>query len=358
MERFSMENISVDLGYGFVKAVSSNGNRVIFPSVVGNEGSSLGLASAFGKRKDNVSNMHIKFDNKSYFVGELAEKESQSTTRVFERERFNNMYTTILLNTAIQLVSESDIVNVTTGLPLDFYQSQAKDFRESILAIQPITEWVADPLAGGERRINIENGFVFPQGASAVFSALINHEGKFVYPQFMNEGSLIALIDIGFRTTDFVVVEIQNNGSFVPIAKLSGTVDEGVINLHKRLHSTYKDRTGGSDLNDRFIKQALNNGHLFYRGEKVDFNDIILSAKESIIANIADRLKGVWANESDLFSAIFLAGGGSELFESTIQPHFDNRLELIRESQFANAIGYLRLGKAMLNAKSLHEKLG
>ena len=50
--------------------------------------------------------------------------------------------------------------------------------------------------------------------------------------------------------------------------------------------------------------------------------------------------------ETDLFDAIFLAGGGGELFYTSIQSHFDNRLELIKESQFANVIGYLRLGKS------------
>lgn len=353
-----MEIVSVDLGYGFVKAISSKGKRVIFPSVVGDEGNNLDLSSAFGKRSNDVKNMHISFDNERYFVGDLAEKESRSTTRVFEKERFNNVYTTVLLNTAIQLVSESDIVNVTTGLPLDFYQSQAKDFRESILGIQPITEWISGPLAEQEKRINIENALVFPQGASAVFSALINHEGEFVYPQYMSEGSLIALIDIGFRTTDFVVVEIQENGSFVPIAKLSGTVDEGVNNLYTNIHQAFKSKTGGSDLNERYIKQILKNGHLFYRGRRIGFNDVIESSKESIIANISDRLKNTWTNEYDLFSAIFVAGGGGNLFLDDIQPHFDNRLELIRESQFANAIGYLRLGRTLLNVKNLEDKMG
>ncbi len=353
-----MENVSVDLGYGFVKAVSSNGKRVIFPSVVGEEGNSLDLSSAFGKRADDVNNMHIKFNERDFFVGKLAEMESRSTTRIFERERFNNIYTMILLNAAVHLVSESDIVSVTTGLPLDFYQAQAKEFRESVIGIQPVIQWMSGPLAGKEKRVNIENAFVFPQGASAVFSALINHEGKFVYPDLMHEGSLIALIDIGFRTTDFVVVEIQENGSFIPIAKHSGTVDEGVINLHTSLQQVYKTNTGGSDLNDRFIKQILQNGYLLYRGKKMDFTEIIKESKESIVANIVDRLNSVWSNESDLFSAIFLAGGGGTLFQSIIQPHFDSRLSLINESQFANAIGYLRLGKAMMNAKSLKEKMG
>lgn len=352
-----MENVSIDLGYGFVKAISSNGKRVIFPSVVGNEGSNLDLSGAFGNRPNDIENIHIRYDNESYFIGSLAEKESSATTRVFEQERFKNVYTNILLNTAIQLVSDSDIVSVTTGLPLDFYQAQAKDFRNSILGIQPITGWISGSLVGKEKRTNIEQAFVFPQGASAVFSALINHEGKYIYPQLMYKGSLIALIDIGFRTTDFVVVEIQENGSFVPFAKLSGTVDEGVINLYKSLRQAYKEKTGGSDLNERYINQILENGFLMYRGKQIDFTDIIKTSKQSIIAKIGDRLKSVWSNEMDLFSAIFLAGGGGSLFQPIIQPHFDNRLELITESQFANAIGYLRLGKAMTGQQQ-NKKLG
>ena len=71
-------------------------------------------------------------------------------------------------------------------------------------------------LVDGAKQVNIERALVFSEGASAIFSALINHDGKYTYPQFMSRGSLIGLIDIGFRTTDFVVVEIQQNGSFIP----------------------------------------------------------------------------------------------------------------------------------------------
>ena len=101
--------------------------------------------------------------------------------------------------------------------------------------------------------MNLERALVFPQGASAIFSALINHEGKYTYPQFMNNGSLVGLIDIGFRTTDFVVVEIQENGSFIPKAKLSGTVDDGVNNLYRDIRQAYKTQTGGADFSEHYL---------------------------------------------------------------------------------------------------------
>ncbi|WP_067729906.1 ParM/StbA family protein [Oceanobacillus damuensis] len=350
-----MENVAVDLGYGYVKAIASSGKRVVFPSLVG-KGYARSLTSVLGDIPRDMKNIHLTIQEDDYFVGELA-TESRSVSRIFERERFSHVYTKILLNTAIQLVSDSEIIHLSTGLPLDFYQSQAKEFRQSVQGMQPVVHWLTGPFEKKERRINIRQALVFPQGASAIFSALINHEGRYTYPHLMKESSLIALIDIGFRTTDFVVVEIQENGSFIPMAKLSGTVDEGVINLHRDIRQAYKVQTGGADLNEFFISRILTNENLRYKGKSLDFSGVIYKSKQSIAANIADRLKAVWAEESDLFDGLFLAGGGGELFEPFIQPHFDNRMERINECQFANAIGYLRLRKAIFDQQQ-KKKLG
>lgn len=345
------EHVAVDLGYGFVKAISStSGKRIVFPSLVG-RGHDLGVAGMFGERKDDVNNIHVQYDKNDYFVGELAEKESRTVSRIFEQERFGHLYTKILLNTAIQLVTEGkfDQINLSTGLPLDFYKAQRKEFQESVLGLQPMMKWKSGNLRGEELRININNAFVFPQGASAIFSALINHHGRFTYPHLMDMGNLIALIDIGFRTTDYIVVEMQEDSSFVPKVKLSGTIDDGVINLHQQIKEYYKEVTGGADLNESHMSRILRNGYVTYKGKRIDFHEMIESSRNSIATNISDRLKAVWVEEADLFDAIFLAGGGGKLFEDVIQPHFDNRLELIKESQFANTIGYLRLGKKMFD---------
>ncbi|WP_050179637.1 hypothetical protein [Domibacillus robiginosus] len=88
-----------------------------------------------------------------------------------------------------------------------------------------------------------------------------------------------------------------------------------------------------------------------YKGKYIDFSGVIGKSKKLIAANITDQLKSIWAEESDLYEGIFLAGGGGELFAPNIQPLLDNRLISVKESQFANAIGYLRLGKAIFGQK-------
>lgn len=350
-----MEKVAVDLGYGFVKAISSSGKRALFPSLVG-KGYDRGITDLFGQMNSDLSNIQVIYQEENYFVGELA-KESRSASRIFERERFSHVYTHVLLNVAIQAVTDKTVsdIQLATGLPLDFYHAQAKEFQQSITGFQPEIEWKTGPLTDVNRKINIEQALVFPQGASAIFSALINHEGNFAYPHLMKEGSIIALIDIGFRTTDFVVVEMQPGGSFSPIARLSGTADEGVVNLHRDIRQAYKLETGGADLNEFFISRILRDEQLSYKGNRIDFRDVVEKSKKSIAANITDRLKGVWAEESDLYEGIFLAGGGGSLFEPYLQPSFDHRLMTINESQFANAIGYLRLGKAMFNQKPIQK---
>lgn len=141
-----MENVAVDLGYGFVKAVSSSGKRVVFPAIVG-KGAEHNINNVFGNVLNDERNMHVVYNREHYFLGELAYK-SKGPSRIFQQERYNHEYTKILLNAAIQLVTNNNggSVNVVTGLPLDYYQAQAKAFQQSILGIQRSLEWKSGPL--------------------------------------------------------------------------------------------------------------------------------------------------------------------------------------------------------------------
>ncbi|MDA6131482.1 hypothetical protein OSK38_29450, partial [Escherichia coli] len=79
----------------------------------------------------------------------------------------------------------------------------------------------------------------------------------------------ISLIDIGYRTTDFVVVEIQVNKGFMPKTKLSGTIDDGVINLTRDIRQAFKVQTGGADLNEFHLNRVMQDGRLTYKGKKL-----------------------------------------------------------------------------------------
>ena len=64
-EATDLENVAVDLGYGFVKAISSSGKRVIFPSLVG-QGYDRGITNILGDTPNDMSNMHSELNHAHY----------------------------------------------------------------------------------------------------------------------------------------------------------------------------------------------------------------------------------------------------------------------------------------------------
>ena len=350
-----MEYVSVDIGYGFVKAISSNGKRVIFPAVVGSgrEGMNFSLGNEAATNEQKLDELHIQMNGKHYYVGEMAQRNATDYSRVFERVRFNHEYTMILLQTAIHLVTSPKETEITlfTGLPLDYYKSQVKDFEAKLREPLPAFNWVSGGATESLAK-TIQAVKVFPQALSAIWATLINAEGRVVHPELMQEGNQIAVIDIGFRTTDVCVVEMKKGGGFRPLLALCDTIDIGVVNLQDMIKTAYKDKTGGSNLSESKIERILSTKQMKYKGKDVDFTAEVEKAHQSVVSAIEDRISTLWKEEADTFDATFLLGGGG----STFQSFFTNAYDTILDSQFANAIGYYRLGKMLIGERLGQEK--
>ncbi|GAE93042.1 hypothetical protein JCM21714_2074 [Gracilibacillus boraciitolerans JCM 21714] len=346
-----LEYVAVDVGYGFVKVISSNGKKVLFPSVVGS-GRERMLANFLDEKEQeetDLSEIHIKLNGKHYFIGEMALKNSTDGSRVFERERYNHEYSQILMHAAIQLVVEKGTEEVVlfTGLPLSYMESQKDKFKQKLLQETINIEWITGKTKG-QKQIVIKEAYIFPQGFSALWATLLNHEGKTTNKDLFAEGNQIAVIDIGFRTTDLCVIEMQDNASFKALAPFSDTLDQGVVNLYENIKVAYRNQTGGQDLSENKIKRILSQKNISYKGKKIDLTEEVREAHESVANAINDRINKLWKDESDTFDHIYVVGGGGSLFMDYLQSNFDNRLESIVASQFANAIGYYRIGKIMI----------
>lgn len=353
------EFVSVDIGYGYVKAVSLTGKRVVFPSMVGVGAKANEYGAVFGAKNDDIDNICVEYNGISYYIGQSAIDETDAKPNL-ETDR-KNLTTMLLINIAVQLVTEGSDkpVLLTTGLPLSFYEQDNKAFRKYIEDQNnqlPVT-WLSGTHKGKEIHTKIEKALIFPQGASAVFTALNNHEGKANYPDMMEKGALIALIDIGFRTTDYMVVELLNEkGTPNPLGKYSGTIsDLGISNLHAALENEFIRRTNAKSLPENIKQQLLENGKIVYKGKVIDLTQTIEAVKEDISKRIFNGIFEKWRDNMDYFYGIFFAGGGSILLEDSLKAKFEDReVYRILEAQYANAIGYSRLGKVMF--KMMFEK--
>jgi plasmid segregation actin-type ATPase ParM len=195
-------NIGLDLGYGYVKGVNDKGKKILFPSIV-----SIGfdriLSGIFNTNENIVDNMYVKIADdggeKSYYIGELAKREGFSDSFMLDTEKYNQSEAKALLATATALLmtDEDKIINIVTGLPLKQYQTYRKQFEKEIKQYKAI---VSFPEYNLTRIVKFDKVIIFPQAAGAVYHALMNNLDK-----YMIKDSYIVLIDVGFKTTDYVV---------------------------------------------------------------------------------------------------------------------------------------------------------
>lgn len=329
-------NIGLDLGYGYVKGVNDKGKRILFPSIV-----SIGfdrlLSGIFNSNENIVDNMYVKIADdggeKSYYIGELAKREGFSDAFTLNIDKHNQEETKALLAaaTALLMSEDNNIINIATGLPLEQYQTYKKQFQEEIEGYKAI---VSFPEYNLTRIVKFDKVIIFPQAAGAVYHALMDNINK-----YMIKNSYIVLVDIGFKTTDYVTFLIDNRLRFLP--DFSGTIDTGISKIFTALGKLYTQKTG-ANANTESLMEILKDNSIYFRGQYISFEKELHILKNELARlvkkGILDKLK----DEYEKISTMFIAGGGGK----DLYPFFKDahaNVELVKDAQFANAFGFLKV---------------
>jgi plasmid segregation protein ParM len=322
-----MFKIGLDLGYGYTKGINETGRTVLFPSLVGNA-YQRNLTGLFGQNLNNlIENMHVvlrngKEEQEEYFIGDLARREGRNVSYAFDENKISHPNTKAVLASASALLfpPNDEPVHIVSGLPLEQYIHQKDEFKGyDILKV-----------------VKFDKVTVFPQAAGAVYYAIMDDLQKYLI-----KGSYIGLIDIGYRTTDYIVFVVD--GKLSLREDLSGTLDIGMSQLSNTADKLFTQKTG-SKLDISELTQLVSEGNIFYRGKILDFKKELNEAKIEVSRVIQDRIKAVWGNKLDFFNTIFLAGGGAVSLFDSLKNIYENTL-LVKNSQFANAKGFLKVAE-------------
>jgi len=316
--------VSVDVGYGFTKAVSERG-VISFPSVISPAVNFA--ADEFGKMFDYKVKIRNCSLNVEKFVGEAAEQ-SQGAARFSTREKPAELHD-ILLLTAVYLCTEGEKLSLAVGLPLAYYKAQKEDLKSRL---KVLATWVSVN-NGPERHIRFEDVSVFPQGVGAV-AALDDLPDK----------GLVGLIDIGTYTTDYFLLNIRNRLPY-PVPEACSSIEGGVQLIMNALAQEYHRQTG-SPLPGRMQQTVLEKTR---QGETVTFwNRQInltkaykLAIKDAVEA-ISSQVQSAFGDRLSMLDRTYLIGGGSILMFEELKERYPN-VEMLPDPVFANARGYLKL---------------
>lgn len=333
-----MFKIGLDLGYGYVKGVNEAGKVAVFPSLVGNA-YERPLKSLFEYNQEKVmDNMHLVLMNGEkleFFIGELARRESRNVSYAFDQNKINHPNTRALLAAAsILLFPAEDLpVHLVTGLPLEEYIHKKDEFKEMLKGYKVLACFKGDERV---KVVKFDKITIFPQAAGAVYYAIWGD-----LQNYLIKGSYLGLIDIGFKTTDFIVFLVDNR--LVLREDLSGTIDVGISSLYNMADKLFTQKTGGKLDVPELIRLICDN-RIFFRGRELDFSKELKAKKAEIAQVIKDRLKAVWGNKLDFFNTVFLAGGGAKDLQEFLMDVYENTV-VVKDPQLANAKGFLKVAE-------------
>lgn len=324
--------VSLDAGYGYVKAIAIGRDPVIFPSVIG-EGRDLRFQA--DKIREDYPGDQVMVDDRLYFVGRLAQSQLPANLQLRLRGRMATFsdqgknFRRILLIAALAKLFSGLRASVpveiilSTGLPVD-HMSSAADLRELYTGSFRVETDDTDFIAV------ISRVYVMPQPTGTMYSLMIQADGQ-LNPCYVARRT--AIIDVGTFTTD---ITVDDDGEY--ISGLSGSIASGTSTAQEMIATWYEDRyVDRPDL--RTIEQILQTGCSRIHGIEVDFSEWQRRAVQPLRDAVVNFITERWGAATTI-DAIYLAGGGALLIADSISRVYPN-VTLLEDAQMTNARGYL-----------------
>lgn len=295
-----MQNLGVDIGRGYVKVCTiRNGkpSEVLFKSIVG-DGRTDNID--FDKYTDPIC---IKLEGKTYFVGEMSEKESYSPIRNNSDSKTSKTVE-ILLCAALMKMAVDDEVSIVLGVPNRSYNKRI--LREVIDKYQGKKYEIVDAINNSTKYVTIKNITIFRE-ADAAFIGLKN---KGIVD---DSKSPVGLVNIGFTTSEFAYFD--KGGRFID--SLSNTLEYG-----------NKDALG-------IVKDQLKHKNITKETFQIDSSDDYDDMKEVAYDIMSEKMNqyitDIWKNIDEM--DIRVTGGTSKMLQ------LDRRYKVIDNPQMATCEG-------------------
>ena len=333
-----MEIIGIDVGFGFTKA--SNGRSpLIFKSILG-EPTDIPFSTGLGDA-DPTANLHVTVDDHTWFVGDLAVRQSVSREFTLDQDRLVKEFVPALALAAAGRHAEEGItLNVVSGLPVGFLK---KDYEKLISAITGShkvvyhTPGVRDEV----KEFTIHAVQVMPQPLGAVFDLLMDEHGRLANRELPTQK--IGVVDIGFRTTDFSVFDRLQY-----VDRASSTVELGMARCFSAIAETLK-RESGVTVELYRLYDAMRSGFIRIKGHEYNITHLRDRIFERAASEIAGELNRLWGEDWDM-DAVIISGGGGAVLSDFIAPKLDFPLLAangMEDPRFQNVNGYLKFGRSL-----------
>ncbi len=332
-----MEIIAIDIGFGFTKATDGR-NVLVLKSILGDATDLQFKGRILGEGTPD-ENLQIEVDGRSYFIGEMAERQSNVRSFTLDQAQFFSSFAKQLaLAAAARMAGTYMPIGLVTGLPIGYY----REYKDELVKLLQGDHRVLISTGNGKREekvIKINSVKVIPQPFGSLFNLILNDVGELGDKRFVREK--VGIIDVGFKTSDFTVSDRMRYSE-----RGSRTTDTGIARAFGVIAGKLREK---SDVNVELYRlyDAIDRGTIKIRGKEYDLKGLteqVFSQLASAIANEVDRL---WTDDWDI-ETVVLTGGGGAVLAKYLQPMLNGHVVTVdsnKDARLCNVQGYWKFGK-------------
>ena len=226
-------------------------------------------------------------------------------------------------------------VHAVSGLPVStFYRKSGQHRQEAITrkrnSLKQSVRPLSDDLSAG-----IAFHEVIPEALAAWYDYVIVEQGDGVTLDADRASVPVAIVDIGGRTTDYVVVKDQGI-----MHASSGSLQCGMLNVKQCVADGIQERFDLETLSEQLVSQAVEKKVVRLQGKDHDVTALVDAAKREVVERIHAETRRQLGLGMELDRILFVGGGTIALAEhiSNWFPH----QAVAEQPAFANARGMLK----------------
>lgn len=337
----------IDNGNGRIKGKASNGMSTKVLSIVGsgfNRKLKMGNSESEGINEDLLHVGISELDEptpkpKEIFVGKLARSESIDGQRVFNINSKMDKRSLYAIATVSALLNPHNhpINSLTLGLPLGLFNEQREEFKDFVEQANLKIEFRSGGINKTPTIFRPRKVQVVPQAIAGLYGYLYDHQGNRKQPDLVG---LIAGVDIGWVTTDFIVIEIGLDSSISVRGDMSDTIEVGLSSVIDITRSYLENEYGSVNANEFENQLTKNPERIIYQGKVMDMRDMWETAKEQVSLTIVNAIRQKWRDKANYISKTILFGGGADDLGYHLRETFMTEIDIPEQPDTTNLLGF------------------
>jgi len=317
--------VGLDDGYAFTKIALPDGRLLAIPSRA-----RVGQSGVTWIHEAEQRIAEYETEDTVYSVGAV-----DGAPTHFEGYPWSGLNRAVVQHALQQAGLAGKSVHAVSGLPVStFYRKSGEHRQETIArkrdslkhAVRPLSDAMSAGIAFHE---------VIPEALAAWYDYVIVDLEDGVTLDADRVSVPVAIVDIGGRTTDYVVVKDQGI-----LHASSGSLQCGMLNVKQCVTDGIQERFDLETLSEQLVSHAIENNAVRLQGKNHDVAALVEAAKREVVEQIHDETRRQLGLGIELDRVLFV-GGGTVALVDHIANWFPHQA-IAEHPAFANARGMLK----------------